>query len=98
MSDIKIPHFETIVLGGGCFWCLEATYSHTKGVESVVSGYAGGKTKNPSYEEVRWILCLATGITGNYGLNSFGMRIGRFQTPEASPAQNYGFKMRNFYI
>ena len=52
MSDIKIPHFETIVLGGVCFWCLEATYSHTKGVESVVSGYAGGKTKNPSYEEV----------------------------------------------
>lgn len=45
-------NLQTIVLGGGCFWCLEATYSHTKGIVSVVSGYAGGKTKNPSYEEV----------------------------------------------
>lgn len=43
---------ETIVLGGGCFWCLEATYSHTKGIVSVVSGYAGGKTADPTYEQV----------------------------------------------
>ncbi|CAF3663333.1 unnamed protein product [Rotaria sp. Silwood1] len=38
--------------GGGCFWCLEAVFQRLKGVETVVSGYAGGNTKNPSYEEV----------------------------------------------
>jgi peptide-methionine (S)-S-oxide reductase len=33
----------------GCFWCVEAIYEHTKGVKEVVSGYAGGHTKNPTY-------------------------------------------------
>lgn len=40
------------VLGGGCFWCLEAAYCELKGVESVISGYAGGLKENPVYEEV----------------------------------------------
>lgn len=39
-------------LGGGCFWCLEAVFEQVKGVKSVVSGYAGGNTVNPTYEEV----------------------------------------------
>lgn len=39
-------------LAGGCFWCLEAVYDDLKGVESVESGYMGGKTENPSYEDV----------------------------------------------
>lgn len=43
---------ETIVFGGGCFWCTEAIFKHLKGVESVESGYAGGQTANPSYAEV----------------------------------------------
>lgn len=43
---------ETAVLGGGCFWCLEAAYEELKGVESVVSGYAGGHVAHPSYEAV----------------------------------------------
>lgn len=43
---------HTAVLGGGCFWCLEAAYENIKGVLSVVSGYAGGLKSNPSYEEV----------------------------------------------
>jgi peptide-methionine (S)-S-oxide reductase len=43
---------ETATLGGGCFWCLEAVYKDLKGVESVVSGYAGGRTPNPTYEQV----------------------------------------------
>ena len=43
---------ETAIFAGGCFWCTEAIYQHTKGVESVVPGYAGGHVKNPSYEEV----------------------------------------------
>ena len=43
---------ETATLAGGCFWCLEAVYDQLKGVSSVVSGYAGGKTPNPTYEAV----------------------------------------------
>ena len=40
------------VLGGGCFWCVEAVYRDLDGVRSVKSGYAGGHTRNPSYREV----------------------------------------------
>ena len=43
---------ESIILGGGCFWCVEAIYVELKGVESAVSGYAGGHVENPTYEEV----------------------------------------------
>ena len=43
---------ETAVLGGGCFWCLEAVYNELRGVSSVISGYAGGSVPNPSYEQV----------------------------------------------
>jgi peptide-methionine (S)-S-oxide reductase len=43
---------ETATLGGGCFWCLEAVYDDLRGVESVVSGYAGGRVPHPSYEAV----------------------------------------------
>ena len=50
---------ETITLGGGCFWCLEAIFSNLRGVESAVSGYAGGQTENPSYTDV------CTGSTGH---------------------------------
>jgi len=45
-------HLETTTLGGGCFWCVEAIYQDVKGVHSVVSGYAGGHVKNPTYEQV----------------------------------------------
>jgi peptide-methionine (S)-S-oxide reductase len=45
-------HLETAVFGGGCFWCLDAQFKLVKGVKSVVSGYAGGTTKNPTYEQV----------------------------------------------
>jgi peptide-methionine (S)-S-oxide reductase len=40
------------VFGGGCFWCAEAVFDELRGVHSVVSGYAGGKNKNPTYEQV----------------------------------------------
>ncbi len=43
---------EIATLGGGCFWCLEAVYQELQGVQQVESGYAGGATANPSYEEV----------------------------------------------
>lgn len=43
---------ELATLGGGCFWCLDAALIEVDGVESVVSGYSGGETSEPSYEEV----------------------------------------------
>jgi len=43
---------ERIVFAGGCFWCTEAIFKDLKGVSSVMPGYAGGDTKNPTYEEV----------------------------------------------
>jgi peptide-methionine (S)-S-oxide reductase len=43
---------ETAVLGGGCFWCLEAVFDRLRGVHAVESGYAGGGTADPSYEDV----------------------------------------------
>jgi len=50
---------EIVTLAGGCFWCLEAVYDELNGVEDVISGYAGGKVPNPSYEMV------CTGATGH---------------------------------
>lgn len=50
---------QRIVLGGGCFWCIEAVYRNVKGVLSAVSGYTGGVRPNPSYENV------CSGATGH---------------------------------
>lgn len=46
------PRTEKATLGGGCFWCVEAVYERLPGVKSAVSGYAGGRTENPTYREV----------------------------------------------
>ena len=43
---------EVAILGGGCFWCTEAVFEKIGGVTGVVSGYAGGKSKNPTYKEI----------------------------------------------
>lgn len=43
---------QTIIFGGGCFWCMEAVFQMLKGVKSVTSGYAGGRIANPTYQEV----------------------------------------------
>lgn len=43
---------EIAVFGGGCFWCTEAVFKMLRGVSSVLPGYAGGTTKNPTYEQV----------------------------------------------
>jgi peptide-methionine (S)-S-oxide reductase len=43
---------QTIIFGGGCFWCMEAVFQMLKGVESVMSGYTGGKMVKPTYEAV----------------------------------------------
>lgn len=54
MSDL-----QTIVLGGGCFWCTEAVFKEVRGVTDVESGYSNGQVKNPSYQDV------CTGTTGH---------------------------------
>jgi peptide-methionine (S)-S-oxide reductase len=73
MNSLQWLHFEGVLmptsenargrevasLAGGCFWCLEAVYLDVKGVESVVSGYMGGNTSDPTYEDV------CTGATGH---------------------------------
>jgi len=51
-GTINMASTQTAVLGGGCFWCLEAVFNRLKGVQSVESGYAGGSMPNPSYEAV----------------------------------------------
>ena len=50
---------QVTTLGGGCFWCIEATFLELKGVEKVESGYSGGSVPNPSYAQV------CSGITGH---------------------------------
>lgn len=59
MSDGENNNLEIAVLGGGCFWCLEAVFERVEGVVEVHSGYAGGKVENPSYKEV------CSGTTGH---------------------------------
>lgn len=54
MSDL-----QTIVLGGGCFWCTEAVFKEVRGITDVESGYSNGQTQRPSYEQV------CTGTTGH---------------------------------
>lgn len=52
-------NLDTITLGAGCFWCVEAVFQRLNGVVSVTSGYTGGKIKNPTYKEV------CSGLTGH---------------------------------
>ena len=58
-KEMQSKNYEYATFGGGCFWCIEAIFEQLDGVESVVSGYAGGNTENPTYEEV------CTGNTGH---------------------------------
>lgn len=57
--DRQSENREVVTLAGGCFWCLEAVYDNLKGVVDVVSGFSGGRTHNPSYEQV------VSGLTGH---------------------------------
>ena len=59
ISQVKSMESQTITLGAGCFWCVEAVFANMKGVDSVTSGYMGGHIKNPAYREV------CTGRTGH---------------------------------
>ena len=56
---MSTTNLQLATFGSGCFWCTEAVFLRVKGVESVKSGYAGGKVKNPSYREI------CSGLTGH---------------------------------
>lgn len=58
-NNKKMKADKKLVIGGGCFWCVESCFNMLKGVDQVVSGYAGGHNKSPTYEEV------CTGNTGH---------------------------------
>lgn len=58
-TPLDTSNLETITLGAGCFWCVEAVFQQIEGVVKVESGYSGGEIKNPSYREV------CTGRTGH---------------------------------
>jgi peptide-methionine (S)-S-oxide reductase len=61
MTTTAVPDSktETLVLGGGCFWCTEGAFELVPGVKAVISGYSGGSNKNPTYEQI------CTGKTGH---------------------------------
>src|SRR3954469_3642771 len=52
MAKSEMSNSETVVLGGGCFWCLEAVFDRLRGVNAVESGYMGGGAANPTYRQV----------------------------------------------
>ncbi|MGR3661131.1 MAG: peptide-methionine (S)-S-oxide reductase MsrA [Paracoccaceae bacterium] len=56
----NIARAETAIVAGGCFWCVESDFESVKGVTSVISGYTGGTTKNPTYKQI------GKGGTGHY--------------------------------
>lgn len=59
MTSFAAAKTESLVVGGGCFWCTEAAYELVPGVKAVVSGYAGGAVANPTYKQI------TTGRTGH---------------------------------
>ena len=59
VTDTKEVSLKTAIIGGGCFWCTEAVFEKINGVKEVISGYAGGKIPNPTYEQI------CTGLTGH---------------------------------
>jgi peptide methionine sulfoxide reductase msrA/msrB len=59
-TKMEMDVLEKATFAGGCFWCIESAFDETEGVKEAVSGYTGGKTKNPTYVEV------CSGKTGHY--------------------------------
>jgi peptide-methionine (S)-S-oxide reductase len=59
MAEVSGARTEVATLGGGCFWCVEATLEQLQGVERVVSWYSGGHVPDPTFEHV------CTGTTGH---------------------------------
>ena len=59
-KNLNAQNFTKAYFAGGCFWCMEESFENLNGVSEVVSGYSGGKTKNPTYKEVTY------GDTGHF--------------------------------
>jgi peptide-methionine (S)-S-oxide reductase len=59
-TSAKAAGTETLLVAGGCFWCVESDFESVKGVKEVISGFAGGSVKNPTYKQV------VAGGTGHY--------------------------------
>ena len=59
-TNVKAAGSETLLVAGGCFWCVESDFESVKGVKEVISGFAGGTVKNPTYKQV------TAGGTGHY--------------------------------
>ncbi|HEC71807.1 MAG TPA: peptide-methionine (S)-S-oxide reductase, partial [Roseobacter sp.] len=59
-TNAKAAGSETLLVAGGCFWCVESDFESVKGVKEVISGFAGGTVKNPTYKQV------TAGGTGHY--------------------------------
>ena len=57
----KVDGFDLATFAGGCFWCMVKPFDEQPGIEQVVSGYTGGTTENPTYEEV------CSGLNWTYG-------------------------------
>ena len=51
-KDVEASGLKEAIFGGGCFWCMQPPYDNLKGVKKTYTGYSGGKTENPTYEEV----------------------------------------------
>jgi len=51
-KDVEASGLKEAIFGGGCFWCMQQPYDNLKGVKKTYTGYSGGKTENPTYEEV----------------------------------------------
>tara|TARA_B100001741_G_C16527377_1_gene587743 strand:+ start:617 stop:1195 length:579 start_codon:yes stop_codon:yes gene_type:complete len=58
--DVSSREFNKAYFAGGCFWCMEESFEKVEGVTEVISGYSGGKTTNPTYDEVTY------GNTGHF--------------------------------
>jgi len=58
-EKMSYDKLDSVTLGGGCFWCVEAVFQRLDGVEKVMSGYSGGKIENPTYKQI------TTGTTGH---------------------------------
>lgn len=75
-ENMQNQHTETITLGGGCYWCMEAVFQRLNGVEKIESGFSGGTTKNPTYKEV------CTGQTGHAEVIQITFDTGVISFPE----------------
>ena len=87
------PRSETIVLAGGCFWGMEGTFEHVKGVTNVVSGYAGGSAQDATYDKVsteRTGHAEAVRITYDPGQVTLGQLLGVYFAVAHDPTQKNG--------